>query len=203
MNPYKVTEDFEKALCEYTGAPFAVAVNSCTAAIMLAVQWHFDQDEGCSGFIELPKRTYVSVPCAILNAGGWVQFADEEWKGEYMLAPYPIWDSACRLTSGMYRAGRFQCVSFAARKILGAEQGGAILHDNPEADAWFHRMRFDGRTEGVDPADDTFDLIGHHCLMIPSVAATLLLRLYHLPKVNADIGGSEDYPDLSKHPAFK
>jgi dTDP-4-amino-4,6-dideoxygalactose transaminase len=102
----------------------------------------------------------------------------------------------------MYVSGQFQCVSFAAAKILGAEQGGAILHDNAEADKWFRRMRFDGRTEGVNPLEDTFDLVGHHCIMIPSVAATLLVRLHHLPKHNEDLPHYE-YPDLSQHPAFK
>ncbi len=95
------------------------------------------------------------------------------------------------------------CVSFAARKILGAEQGGAILHDNAEADKWFRKMRFDGRTEGLEVADDDIGVIGHHCLMIPSVAATLLLRLHHLPKHNKDLSGASDYPDISKMPAFQ
>ena len=30
-NPHAVTKEFEKQLCLYTGAPFAVAVNSCTS----------------------------------------------------------------------------------------------------------------------------------------------------------------------------
>ena len=198
MNPYKVTQDFESALCEYTGAPFAVALNSGSAAILLAVQWC---DAGRRLAVEIQKRTYVSVPCSIKLAGCAVAFRDETWIGQYQLRPFPIMDSARRFTSGMYREGQFQCLSFAASKILGAEQGGAILHDNAEADAWFRKMRFDGRTEGVDPHDDTFDLVGHHCLMIPSVAATLLVRLHHLPKVNANLP-HYDYPDLSKHPAF-
>ena len=207
MSPYKVTEDFEKALCDYTGAPYAVAVNSCTAALLLAVWWHtqgggFGEDTFDKEAINIPRRTYVSVSCAIMLAGARVTWRDEEWRGAYQLKPLPVWDSARRFTSGMYQAGQFQCVSFSASKILGAEQGGAILHDNREADAWFRRMRFDGRTEGVATVDDHFDLIGHHCLMIPSVAATLLVRLHHLPKHNEDLPAIE-YPDLSKHPAFK
>ena len=198
-NPYQVTKDLESALSEYTGAPFVVCLNSCTAALLLACQWHF---KSMPFHIEIPKRTYVSVPMAIINAGGDVYFRDEKWRGAYQLHPLPIWDCARRFTSRMYRAGQFQCVSFSASKILGAEQGGAILHDNAEADYWFRRMRFDGRTEGFATVDDYFDLIGHHCLMIPSVAATLLVRLYHLPKHNEDLGEVE-YPDLSKHPAFK
>lgn len=200
-NPYQVTRDFERALCEYTGAPYAVAVNSCTAAILLCLLW--PRHGGVlDGSIEIPRRTYVSVANAIKLARRPIRWREEIWRGEYQLKPLPVWDSARRFTSGMYRAGQFQCVSFAAAKILGAEQGGAILHDNADADAWFRRMRFDGRTEGVDPLEDTFDLIGHHCIMLPSVAATLLVRLHHLPKHNEPMPHYE-YPDLSKHPAFK
>ena len=210
MSPYQVTKDFEAALCEYTGARYAVAVNSGTAAILLAVQWCADtivqhRTRGILGYsysVEIPRRTYVSVACAIRLAGGGITWRDEEWRGIYQLKPLPVWDCARRFTFGMYVPGQFQCVSFAAAKILGAEQGGAILHDNAEADKWFRRMRFDGRTEGVDPLEDTFDLVGHHVLMIPSVAATLLVRLHHLPKHNEDLPHYE-YPDLSKHKAFQ
>ena len=202
--PYQVTESFERALCAYTAAPYAVALNSGTAALQLAVKWHTPKIAGPLQGINIPRRTYVSVPHAIQNAGPfWVTWRDEEWRGEYQLKPLPVWDSARRFTSSMYREGQFQCVSFAAAKILGAEQGGAILHDNAAADAWFRRMRFDGRTEGVNPLEDDFDLVGAmHCLMIPSVAATLLVRLYHLPKHNEDLP-FYPYPDLSIHPAFK
>jgi len=199
LSPYKITADFEQALCEYTGAHYAVAVNSCTAALLLACKWHKRLEDT---WVFIPKRTYVSVPMSVIRAGFHVEFEDINWRGAYQLKPLPVWDSARRFTSGMYGAGQFQCVSFAASKILGAEQGGAILHDNAEADKWFRRMRFDGRTEGVDPLEDTFDLIGHHCLMLPSVAATLLVRLYHLPKHNEDLPHYE-YHDLSQHPAFK
>ena len=200
--PYEVTRRFEKALCDYTGAKYAVALNSCTAALLLALRWHNKSLDGIEVPIILPKRTYVSVACAAKLAGYKILWSNQPWRGSYQLEVLSVWDCARRFTFGMYVAGQFQCVSFSASKILAAEQGGAILHDNREADAWFRRMRFDGRTEGVDAMEDTFDLVGHHCLMLPSVAATLLLRLYHLPKVNEDLPERE-YPDLSLHPAFK
>lgn len=200
MNPYQVTEDFEAALRGYCGAPYAVAVNSATAALLLSCEWH--ADKSWRSHLEIPRRTYVSVPCVILRAGFRIRWTDEEWRGAYQLKPLPVWDCARRFTGGMYVPGQFQCVSFSTSKILGIEQGGAILHDNRDADKWFRRMRFDGRTEGVDPKDDTFDLIGHHCIMLPSIAAQALLKLYHLPKHNEDLP-EYDYPDLSKHPAFR
>jgi dTDP-4-amino-4,6-dideoxygalactose transaminase len=102
----------------------------------------------------------------------------------------------------MYVQGQYQCLSFHSSKILGDTQGGAILHDNPEADEWFRKARFDGRTEGVAPKDDTFDMVSYHCYLSPDVAARLLWKLSVLPKHNADLP-NDPYPDLSKHEAFQ
>lgn len=232
MNPHQVTRDFEAAIAEYTGAPYVVAVNSCTAALTLAVAWHLkpqrayfkDGKEGMglhfpSREIEIPKRTYISVPMAIIHAGGRPVFRDESWIGSYQLKPLPVWDSARWFSFGMYGAGgakvfgaplpflcrgpgQMVCVSFHASKTLGIEQGGAILHDNPEADAWLRKARFDGRTEGVAPKDDKFDMVGWHCYMNPSTAAQGLLRLHSLPKHNEPLP-NDDYPDLSQLEIFK
>jgi len=195
MNPYRVVRDFEDALCEYTGASYAVTVNSCTMALLLCCAY-FRVDE-----VDIPNKTYCSVPMSIHHAGGRVKFRDEDWSGIYQLRPYPIWDSARRLTSGMYLPGEFMCLSFHWNKILGIQQGGCILHDDPAADAWFRRARFDGRSEGVAPADDVFDMMGWHCYMSPEIAAEGLIRLSFLPKQNEDLP-NDDYPDLSVQPAF-
>jgi dTDP-4-amino-4,6-dideoxygalactose transaminase len=195
VSPFRVVRDFESALCEYTGAPYAVTVNSCTMALLLACVWHRVQT------VEIPRRTYVSVPMSIIHAGGKVAFCDENWTGSYQLKPYPIRDSARRFTSGMYGGGMV-CVSFHASKILGIEQGGAILHDSHDADAWLRRARFDGRTEGVRPADDVIDTLGWHCYLSPSVAAQGLLKLHSLPRHNADLP-NDDYPDLSVIEVFQ
>ena len=204
MNPYKITEDFEAALCEYTGAKYAVAVNSCTAALWLSLLWlqhRYDFGE-CGTTLTIPRKTYPSVAAVARHVGWQIQWSDAPWRGAYQLAPLPIWDCARRFTSGMHRAGQYQCVSFSTSKILGLEQGGAILHDNADADAWFRRMRFDGRTAGADPYADDIKEWGHHCIMLPSTAAALLLKLYHLPRHNEDLP-ERDYPDLSKMSAFQ
>jgi dTDP-4-amino-4,6-dideoxygalactose transaminase len=194
MNAFQVVRDFEQAVAEYTGAPYCVTVNSCTMAILLACKYQYVSE------VEIPKRTYVSVPMSILHAGGTVRFRDEEWKGQYQLKPYPIWDCARRFTSDMYAPGQYQCVSFHWSKTLGIQQGGAILHDDSEANVWFRKARFDGRTEGVDPKDDDF-ILGYHAYMSPETAAEGLVRLSFLPKHNKDLENS-DYPDLSKVPLF-
>lgn len=221
-NPYQVVHDFEVAVADYTGAPYVVAVNSCTMALTLAVAWHFWKDvpTGHAAIlgtrqIEIPKLTYVSVPMAIIHAGGRPTFRDQEWIGCYDLRPTNIFDSARWFTSGLWNmppqgvgrpatpiAGYMICVSFHASKTLGDTQGGAILHDNPEADVWLRKARFDGRTEGVAPKDDTFDMVGWHCYMSPDVAARLLLKIYSLPTHNDPLPPDE-YPDLSTMSIFK
>lgn len=219
MSAHDVTREFEKALCEYTGAKYAVTTTSCTMAIQIALaywlqkeKWIADQrvDMNSLPCVPMPKFSYVGVPAAIRNAGGKPIFWDIDWQGEYQFTPYPVWDSARRFTSGMFRKrddpdaypGYMQCVSFHWSKILGLSQGGAILHDNDNADAWLRRARFDGRTEGVDPKEDQVQYPSWHAYLSPEVAAHGLMKLALLPKHNADLPRS-DYPDLSQLEAFK
>jgi hypothetical protein len=153
----------------------------------------------------MPCRSYVGVPAAILNAGfPRVVFRDEDWDGEYPfgMGGQAVWDSARRFTSGMFRLYQMQCVSFHWSKILGLSQGGAILHDNPEADAWLRRARFDGRKEGVPVGEDEIQFPSWHAYLSPEVSAQGLMKLSLLPKHNADLPLSA-YPDLSTLKAFK
>jgi dTDP-4-amino-4,6-dideoxygalactose transaminase len=199
---HQVTRDFESALCVYTGAKYAVTTTSCTQAILMAAAY-WQHIGGVRGlYVSMPKRSYVGVPAALLNAGLRVSFRDEDWEGEYELRGLPVWDSARRFTAGMYRPGAMQCVSFHWSKILGLSQGGAILHDSPAADAWLRRARFDGRTEGVDPKDDQVQYPSWHAYLSPEVAAHGLMKLSLLPRHNADLPRS-DYPDLSTLKAFQ
>ena len=197
IDAYAVTRQLEQALCAYTGAPHAVCVNSGSNAIFLALRllnW--------GGPAEIPKRTYVSVAQQIKLAGYQLRFRDEEWIGAYQIRPTPVWDCARRFHAGMYAPGQYQALSFASSKILGIEQGGCLLLDDEVGANMLRKMRFDGRTEGVDPRVDEFISPGYHMIMLPSIAAQLLLKLSFLPRVNADLGWY-DYPDLSEKEAFK
>jgi dTDP-4-amino-4,6-dideoxygalactose transaminase len=206
VNGFKVVKDFEEAVAEYTGAPYCVAVNSCTSAIFLCLQYMksvmgWGVLEAVDLSVKCPKYTYVSVPMQIRLAGFKLEFTDEDWQGQYRLSPFPIYDSARRFTSDMYLPKHFHCTSHHWNKILGIEQGGCILHDDPKADVWLRRARFDGRSEGVPPKCDNFKAIGWHLYLSPSVAANGLVRLGHLPLKNDDLPRS-DYPDLSQRPIF-
>ena len=199
MNPHQITADFERELCKYTGAPICVVTTSCTMALLLALMW-FRRECGPQT-INIPRRTYIGVGMSILNAGHSISFRDEMWSGEYALLPFPLYDSARRMTSGMWRPGSMQTLSFHWTKSLPIAQGGAILLDDPAADEYLRRIRFDGRRAGVAPSADTFDVLGMHAYMSPSDAAEGITRLATLPKHNADLPWS-DYSDLSLAPIF-
>lgn len=211
-NAFGIVKDFENAVADYTGAPYCVAVNSCTNALFLALKFHnmfpYSEIKGIQN-IHIPKRTYLSVPMQIKYAGYEPRFRDKEWQGAYKLSPLPIWDAARRFTSKMWlnicdeapEEFPFVCISFHWSKILGIQQGGAILHNHKEADKWFRQARFDGRTEGVKPKDDN-PIMGYHMYMSPEIAAEGLVRLMHLPKNNPDLPNDE-YPDLSQMDIFR
>lgn len=202
-DPFETVRALEKAIADYTGAPHVVTVNSCSMALLLALAWH--NRNGRGGLVNIPKRTYVSVPMSAKHAGFGVRFRDEAWQGFYQIKPFNVFDSARCFTSDMYNkfpADSLVCVSLHVTKILGDTQGGAILCADAEQAAWFRRARFDGRTEGVAPINDEFTQLGWHCYMSPDVAARLIHRLAILPPHNAPLP-NDNYPDLSKWSIFK
>lgn len=210
MKAYQVIRDFEQAVAEYTGAPYVVAVDSCTNALFLCLYFQRIKMEFKYGdllHVIVPKHTYLSVPQQIIHVGFTPIFETINWSGMYALNPFNIYDSARRFTSNMYTEDsvpfrhKFMCTSHHWTKPLGIERGGCILHNDPEADTWFRRARFHGRAEGVHPKDDQ-PIMGWNMMMLPSVAANGLVRLSHLPKDNPDLP-NDDYPDLSQMDIFK
>ena len=81
---YAVVEEFEAALCAYTGARYAVTTNSCTMALFLALQFLIPVK------VRVPARTYCSVPMAVRHAGHKLYFEDFPWSGHYDLYPLPV-----------------------------------------------------------------------------------------------------------------
>jgi len=210
-NPYKYVRDFEEALCEYTGAPYCVCVNSCTNAIFLCLKYVFGNSEGwyvmgnyVPPFVVLPQKTYVGVAQSVINVGARIVWEDKEWKGIYDLAPTTIFDSARMLYRNMFpkvKTNTFVCLSFQWFKALPIGSGGAILTNDKEAVPILKKMRFDGRTEGVHPKDDTF-IQGYHMIMRPDDAARGLALMQHARDSYEDTE-PYDYSDLSKQEIFK
>lgn len=203
---HKITEDFERALSDYTGAPYVVALDNMSNALFLAL--YYEKVQGQE--IEIPSRTYPSVPCEIIHAGGKVKFQPtngKKIKGAYQLKPTKVWDSALRFTADMYMPGTHMCVSFTGPyKHLKLSKGGAILTDDYEAYLWFKRARFSGRRE-CSYHDDYFDMLGWNFYMIPELAARGLHMMSQFYNLDGSKKQMEDlelpYPDLSKFEIYK
>ena len=193
---YAVVEAFENVLASYTGAPHVITCDSCTDALTLACMYTR------VGTVEIPRRTYCSVPMSIIHAGGEVRFRDESWSGMYQLKPYQIYDCARLLTTKMYRPGTLMCLSFHWSKHLPIGRGGAILCDDPKAAEWLKRARFDGRKQGVEPRLDKGLIVGIHSYMTPPLAAQGLMLMADMAEHNEPLPNS-DYPDLSTMEIFR
>ena len=199
-NPYKIVRMFEEEIANYTGAKYAVSVDSCTNALFLACIYYEVKE------VTIPSKTYLSVPQSIIHAGGEVIFdkrpSTNEWKGLYQLKPYPIWDAAKRLTKGMYQRGQIMCLSFHIKKLLPIWKGGMILTDDIEAADWFKKARYEGRSEKYYK-DDDITFCGWNMYMTPQQAAHGLSMFQNYPEHMRDLGEDNGYRDLTEFTVFK
>tara|TARA_R110001583_G_scaffold70825_4_gene200008 strand:- start:2294 stop:2905 length:612 start_codon:yes stop_codon:yes gene_type:complete len=195
-NPYKIVKMFEEEVAQYTGAPFAVAVDSCTNAMFLCCKYHEVTE------VTIPKRTYLSVPMSIIHSGGKVIFEDRDWSGAYQLKPYPIYDSAKRLTSGMYIPETAMCLSFHIKKTLAIGKGGMILTDDYKMVEWLKKARYEGRSE-VNYKDDDITMLGWNMYMTPQQASHGLALMQNYPEHVPDLGENNGYKDLTNLTIFK
>jgi len=199
-NPFKIVQMFEEEVAEYTGAPYAVSVDSCTNALFLVCKY-LEVSE-----VTIPCQTYLSVPMSIIQAGGEVIFdktpLTNHWQGIYQLKPYPIYDSAKRFTSNMYIPDSFMCLSFHIKKSLGIGKGGMILTDSKESVEWFKKARYEGRSEKFYK-EDNITSMGWNMYMTPQEAAHGLSLMQNYPKHSDDILEDNGYRDLTEFDIFK
>ena len=209
---YKVTEDFEKALADYTGAKYVVTVDNMSNALFLALYYENYVNKSIKqDFIYCPKRTYPSVPCEIIHAGLKVEFTENygclnmkegTLTGAYELGNSNVYDSALSFTADMYLKGTHMCVSFTGPyKHFKLSKGGAILTDDKNAYRWFKRARYSGRRE-CSYFEDNLDMLGWNFYMMPELAARGLLLMGQFYDRQGNKIHNEDltlpYPDLSK-----
>jgi dTDP-4-amino-4,6-dideoxygalactose transaminase len=209
-NVYDITNEFEKRLADYTGAPYVVTVDNQSNALFLSLYYEHVVKNNTTDTITIPSRTYPSVPCEIIHAGLKVKFKPvkgKTLKGAYQLEGSNVWDSALRFTADMYISQTHMCVSFTGPyKHFKLSKGGAILTDDYDAYLWFRRARYSGRRE-CPYHDDHFDMLGWNFYMMPELAARgvlLMGQFYDMegkPKYNEDL--ELPYPDLSKFEVYK
>jgi dTDP-4-amino-4,6-dideoxygalactose transaminase len=208
---YKITEDFEKALSDYTAAPYVITLDNMSNALFLALYYEKNVKKSIKGdTITIPSRTYPSVPCEIIHAGLKVDFEPVDGKtikGMYQLKGSNVWDSALTFTADMYKPEQHICVSFTGPyKHFKLSKGGAILTDSLDAYHWFKRARYSGRRE-CSYHDDYFDMIGWNFYMMPELATRGLLLMNQFYNLDGTKKHNQDlelpYPDLSQFEIYK
>ena len=208
---YKITDDFEKELGRYTGAPYVITLDNMSNALFLSLYYEKNITKTITGdTITIPNRTYPSVPCEIIHSGLKVDFDlvdGRTIKGAYQLKGSNVWDSALRFTADMYIPKTHMCVSFTGPyKHFKLSKGGAILTDSHDAYLWFKRARYSGRRE-CSYHDDNLDMLGWNFYMMPELATRGMLLMNQFYNIDGTKKHNEDlelpYPDLSKFKIYK
>lgn len=209
---YKITDEFEKELSDYTGSPYVVVLDNMSNALFLSLYYEKHINKSISQQeVVIPSRTYPSVPCEIIHAGLSVKFSENyeclnmgkgTLKGAYELGNTKVYDSALRFTADMYLPNTHMCISFTGPyKHFKLSKGGAILTDDYHAMLWFKRARYSGRRE-CSYHDDNFDMLGWNFYMMPELSARGVLLMKQFYNVDGTKKPNDDlvlpYPDLSK-----
>jgi len=202
-NPFKVVRLFEEEIARYTGAKYAVSVDSCTNALFLCLMYQKHIGVKTQEII-IPSKTYLSVPQSIIHAGFEPIFdtSKNDWVGIYQLGELPIYDSAKRFTSNMYIDNSFMCLSFHIKKHLKIGKGGMILTNDVEAVEWFKMARYEGRTEKLYHEDD-ITMLGWNMYMTPQEASHGLALMQNFPIDVSDLSENNGYRDLTEFTVFK
>jgi dTDP-4-amino-4,6-dideoxygalactose transaminase len=188
MSAFDPIYQFESALGEFTGAPYVVMTDCCTHAIELCLRYD------AVTYTQFTPYTYLSIPMTLRKLDIAYEYEDiGQWVGEYRFKTTRIWDSARLLSTGMYRSGQMQCLSFGHGKPLDIGRGGAILLDDFDAYQTLIRQRSDGRDLKISPweTQKVFE-VGYHYRPTIEEAVRALEKL---PTVDQSPKYYE-YPDL-------
>lgn len=208
---YAITEQFEQALSDYTGAPYVVTIDNACNAIFLALYYEKNIAKTLTAdTLEMPCRSYPGVPPELIRNGFKIKFnpmSDKYLEGPYNFYPSKTWDSALRFTYNMYIPGTFMCISMTGglKTFKAGAKMGAILTDNKEAADWFKRARFSGRRE-KPYMEDNLDMLGYNYYLNPELAVRGLILMTGFYKDGKPIHNPDvklPYPDLSKFPIYQ
>ena len=195
---FEIISEFEKAIAEFFGSPYAVAVDSCTHGIELCLRYTKETK------ISVPKRTYLSVPFLAEKMGLEREWRDEEWEDYYTLnyGDKRIIDAAVLWRKDSYIPNTFMCLSFQYQKHLSLGRGGIILLDNEEDFITLKKMSYDGRIPNIPWREQNIDTIGFHYYMTPETAKLGLEKLKNAIETTPKKWLVTDWPDLTKMEVF-
>jgi dTDP-4-amino-4,6-dideoxygalactose transaminase len=188
--------NFEKAVAEFFGAPYAVAVDSCTHGVELALRYTNAEE------ILVPKRTYLSIPFLAEKLNIDRFWKDEDWVDYYYLT-YNVIDAAVLWKPNSYIPNTFMGISFQYQKHLSLGRGGVLLMDNSDAANQIKKMSYDGRLPNIPWREQNIDTIGCHYYMTPETAQMGLDKLPKAIETTPRQWVVTDWPDLTKMDIFK
>jgi dTDP-4-amino-4,6-dideoxygalactose transaminase len=196
---FEIVTEFEQKVGEFFGAPYAIAVDSCTHGIELCLRYTGEKR------ISVPNRTYLSIPMLANKMGLELEWRDEEWEDYYTLNydDKRIIDAAVLWKKNSYIPNTFMCLSFQYQKHLSLGRGGIILCDNEEDAKELKKMSYDGRMPDIPWRGQNIESFGYHYYMTPETAQLGLNKLEESINTEPRKWVYTDWPDLTKMKVFR
>lgn len=193
---FNIVTEFENQIAEFFGAPYAVAVDSCTHGVELCLR-HTHADH-----IIVPKHTYLSIPFLAHKLWIELEWKNENWVDYYYLTDNVI-DAAVLWKPSSYIPGTYMSLSFQYQKHLSLGRGGMILTDNKESAERLKKMSYDGRLPNIPWREQDISVYGYHYYMTPETAQLGLDKLPQAKITPPKQWVVEDWPDLTQMSIFK
>jgi dTDP-4-amino-4,6-dideoxygalactose transaminase len=196
---FEVVSNFENKISEFFGSKYAIAVDSCTHGLELCLRYTNETK------INVPKRTYLSVPFLAEKIGLEREWRDDNWERYYTInyGDKRIIDAAVLWEKNSYIPNTFMCISFQYQKHLSLGRGGIILMDNESDYISLKKMSYDGRLPNIPWRDQDIDTVGFHYYMTPETAQLGLNKLQTAIDTPPRQWVVTDWPDLTEMQIFK
>lgn len=193
---FQIVQEFEKEVAKFFGAPFAIAVDSCTHGIELALRYTNVNK------ISVPKHTYISIPFLASKLNIELEWRDEDWLDYYYVTDKVI-DAAVLWKQNSYIPNTMMGISFQYQKHLSLGRGGILLLDNEDAAIEIKKMSYDGRLPVIPWREQNISTIGYHYYMTPETAKIGLDKLPTAMETQPRQWVVSDWPDLTEMEVFK
>ena len=197
MPDFNIVTEFECQVADFFGAPYAIAVDSCTHGIELCLRYKSYNK------IIIPNRTYLSVPFLAYKLNIELEWSEEPWQDYYYIGNTNIIDAAVLWKRDSYIKDTFMCLSFQYQKHLSLGRGGMILLDNEEDAIVLKKMSYDGRLPNIPWREQNIDTIGYHYYMTPETASLGISKLPDAISTKPKQWLHTDWPDLREMDIFK
>lgn len=189
--------EFESIVSKWFGAKYGIAVDSCTHGIELCLR-HIGIEE-----VEVPKRTYLSIPFLSNKLNVPLKWKDEDWRDYYEIGNSGVYDAAVLWRENSYIPSTMMCLSFQFQKHLSLGRGGMILLDDEDSYKSLRKMVYDGREPNIPWRDQNIDTIGYHYYMTPETAELGIKKFKDAVNETPRKWKLDDWPDLTQLEVFK